>query len=102
VAPSKPDDADIRIVEYAGPHGALIVPEVGGTLDDRTYPRGVRREMPADVLQRLNDTGITRDHRMIDHGARTKARTADPIEPTQTESARLAAHHGEPASPGGV
>jgi hypothetical protein len=99
VAPTKPDD-DIRIVEYAGPHGALIVPEVGGTLDDQTYPRGVRREMPADVLQRLHDTGITRDHRMIDHGQRTKARTAEPIDRTADE--RLAAHHGEPLSPGGV
>jgi hypothetical protein len=102
MASSKPDDDDIRIVEYAGPHGALIVPEVGGTLDDQTYPKGLRREMPASVLRNLTATGITADHPLIDHGPRTRTRTAESLDQVRVESERAAAHHGEPASPGGV
>lgn len=102
MAPTKPDDEDIRIVEYAGPHGALIVPEVGGSLEDQTYPRGVRREMPAAVLQRLHDMRITLDHPIVDHGRRTKERAAESLDAVRAENDRLAAHHGEPTAPGGV
>lgn len=87
--PSDQTDDDIRIVEYAGPHGTLIV-------DGVEYPRGVLVEMPASTLQRLNDTGITADHRVIDHGKRTKTRVADsPVPVVDLPSAG----HGEPAAP---
>jgi hypothetical protein len=88
-AQSEATDDDIRIVEYAGPHGTLIV-------DNVEYPRGVLVEMPVSTLQRLNDTRVTADHRVIDHGKRTKTRVADPPAPVVDLPS---AGHGEPAAP---
>lgn len=88
-AQSDQTDDDIHIVEYAGPHGTLIV-------DSVEYLRGAAREMPAATLQRLNDTGVTADHRIIDHGRRTKTRVADPVLPVVDLPS---AGHGEPAAP---
>jgi hypothetical protein len=90
------DDRSVPlIVEYQGPRGAVII-------DGIEYPRMVKREMPREVHQRLVDTGVAVDHPFLVHGPRTKSRVADPGNPTLEESARLAAHHGEPTSPGGV
>jgi hypothetical protein len=88
-------DDDVLIVEYQGPSGTVII-------DDVPYPRFERREMTKATLQRLKDTGIHADHPFLVHGTRTKTRQADPPGSSRTESERLAAHHGEPAAPGGV
>jgi hypothetical protein len=89
-----PTEDEVLIVEYAGRSGTLIV-------DGIPYPRGLAQEMTRGMLDRLVASGQTVDHPITVIGPKTKARTADPIEPLLVASARPAAMQGDPANTGG-